>query len=234
MTDQTQLLRDLIKAVDAEMSEGWGCNSYHPSLSTALEAARAALSAPAQPASGEAVPDGVWNALQRLIENGGSLGPASQEDALVVARHRDRVRFMTPPASQDQANNLCFELSTHLGCAPSNADVIDAVSSLIDARQTASQEQAQPSGEAVGEVSQFSDDPQGHLRGYLYGPLTIGTKLYTSPQPAQPAARVAMTRQQVMAMAVQEQFLLICDDLEALGQIVEAVEVHHKIGKAEQ
>jgi len=45
------------------------------------------------------VPDGVWEALQRLIENGTLLGPASAEDALVVATYRDRAKFMvTKPA----------------------------------------------------------------------------------------------------------------------------------------
>jgi hypothetical protein len=34
------------------------------------------------------VPDDVWEALQRLIENAASLGPSSQEDAMVVARWR--------------------------------------------------------------------------------------------------------------------------------------------------
>ena len=38
-----------------------------------------------------AVPDGVWEALQRLIENAGSLGPGSREDALLVAQHRARL-----------------------------------------------------------------------------------------------------------------------------------------------
>lgn len=41
---QNQLMLDLIRAVDAEMSEDWECNSYHPSLRPALEKARAALS----------------------------------------------------------------------------------------------------------------------------------------------------------------------------------------------
>lgn len=42
------------------------------------------------------VPDGVWEALQRLIENGEVMGPASREDAQLVAAYRDRVRFMAP------------------------------------------------------------------------------------------------------------------------------------------
>jgi hypothetical protein len=32
--------------------------------------------------------DDVWEALQRLIENAAALGPASREDAIIVARWR--------------------------------------------------------------------------------------------------------------------------------------------------
>lgn len=46
------------------------------------------------------VPDGVWEALQRLIENGALLGPASAEDALIVATYRDRVKFMAAKPAQ--------------------------------------------------------------------------------------------------------------------------------------
>lgn len=38
--------------------------------------------------------DAVWEALQRMIEDGQTKGPASREDALTVARHRDRVRLL--------------------------------------------------------------------------------------------------------------------------------------------
>jgi len=51
-----------------------------------LAAALAALEAD------KVVSDGVWEALQRLIENAESLGTASKEDALVVARWRGRFR----------------------------------------------------------------------------------------------------------------------------------------------
>lgn len=54
-----------------------------------------------------AVPDGVWEALQRLIENAATLGPASKEDALLVARWRGqfvaaRERNAGVSASDDQ------------------------------------------------------------------------------------------------------------------------------------
>ena len=49
---------------------------------------------PAQPAP--SVPDGVAEAMQRLIENGAVLGPASSEDALLVARYRQRLLACAP------------------------------------------------------------------------------------------------------------------------------------------
>lgn len=57
-----------------------------------------------QPAASAAplVPDCVWESLQRLIENGAALGAASRDDALVVARYRDRQKFMrVAPVAQE-------------------------------------------------------------------------------------------------------------------------------------
>jgi hypothetical protein len=51
----------------------------------------AATSSEAAPAP---VPDGVWEALQRLIENGLMAGAASAEDARTVAEYRDRNGFI--------------------------------------------------------------------------------------------------------------------------------------------
>lgn len=48
-------------------------------------------------------------------------------------------------------------------------------------------------------------------------------------EPPQPVERKPMTRAQVEEMSAQEELLLICDDIESLGQIVEAVERHHGI-----
>lgn len=45
-------------------------------------------------------PDGVAEALQRLIENGAVLGPASAEDALLVARYRQRLLACAPSAPE--------------------------------------------------------------------------------------------------------------------------------------
>ena len=48
-------LRDLVAAIDNELSEEWTCNSYHPSLRPALKAARAILALrPAQQSESEA------------------------------------------------------------------------------------------------------------------------------------------------------------------------------------
>lgn len=62
------------------------------------------------------MPDDVWESLQRLIENGAALGPASREDARVVARYRDRQKFMRvasvaqePVASDWVACPVCGE-----------------------------------------------------------------------------------------------------------------------------
>lgn len=82
------VLSDLVAAVDAEMAESWGCNSYHPSLRPALEAARRAALA-AQPAATKplfaaAVAARKWAELQadghrmQLIQfDGGKGGPGS-------------------------------------------------------------------------------------------------------------------------------------------------------------
>lgn len=53
----------------------------------------------AQPAP--SVPDGVAEALQRLIENGAVLGPASSEDALLMARYRQRLLACVPSVPND-------------------------------------------------------------------------------------------------------------------------------------
>lgn len=47
--------------------------------------------------------DAVWEALQRMIEDGQTKGPASREDALTVARHRDRVRLLAASPVPAQA-----------------------------------------------------------------------------------------------------------------------------------
>ena len=67
------------------------------------EALRSALAAPhPEPVAGAYAPDGVWEALQRMIEDGQTKGPASKEDALTVARHRDRVFLLKAAAPQPE------------------------------------------------------------------------------------------------------------------------------------
>ena len=63
-----------------------------------------------QPAQQGSVPDYVNEALQRLIENGGNLGPASREDALVVARYR-RELLATPQPEGDGNKRHWYALS---------------------------------------------------------------------------------------------------------------------------
>ncbi len=67
----------------------------------AIDAACAAMGTP--PA---AVPDSVWEALQRLIENAAVMGPGSRDDVLAVARWRGQfvaAREATPPAQSADA-----------------------------------------------------------------------------------------------------------------------------------
>ncbi len=54
----------------------------------------------------ESVPDYVNEALQRLIENGGNLGPASREDALVVARYRRELLATLQPEGDGRLQRL--------------------------------------------------------------------------------------------------------------------------------
>ena len=67
------------------------------------------------------VPDGVVEALQRLIENGAVLGPASSEDALLVARYRQRLLACAPSVPEGWLRAIDEALvSAHIGVA--NAD----------------------------------------------------------------------------------------------------------------
>lgn len=68
---------------------------YHGTIGRSVEAVQLYYAAPPAP-SAEPVPDAAWEALQRLIENAGAAGPASTEDALLVARYRRRL-LAAPP-----------------------------------------------------------------------------------------------------------------------------------------
>ena len=72
------------------------------------------------------MPDGVAEALQRLIENGAVLGPASSEDALLVARYRQRLLACAPIIPEavmeviaglvyEVERNICTHEETHRG-----------------------------------------------------------------------------------------------------------------------
>jgi len=78
---------------DLAREDGDGRYEY-ATTDMAWDAWQAALAA-RQP--GAQVPDGVWEALQRIIENSALHGPASNEDAILVARYR-RDLLAAPPA----------------------------------------------------------------------------------------------------------------------------------------
>jgi len=72
--------------------------------------------AQAQPAP--SVPDGVAEALQRLIENGAVFGPASSEDALLVARYRQHLLSSAPSVPDGWLRAIDEALVTaHIGVA---------------------------------------------------------------------------------------------------------------------
>ena len=73
--------------------------------------------AQAQPAP--SVPDGVAEALQRLIENGAVLGPSSSEDALLVARYRQHLLSSAPSISPAALRPVIQWLRN--GCDPMKA-----------------------------------------------------------------------------------------------------------------
>jgi len=75
------------------------------------------------------VPDGVWEALQRMIEDGLVKGPASQEDARTVMQYRDRVRFLAAPtaavAGREQPSDAftAAYLAACVGCPPNHSEI---------------------------------------------------------------------------------------------------------------
>ncbi|MGP9834254.1 hypothetical protein [Marinobacter sp. NSM] len=90
----TELAEDVGKLLGVEVGEHSSANCP---VQNAIDAVFRATEYPAQQGS---VPDYVNEALQRLIENGGNLGPASREDALVVAQYR-RELLATPQPEGD-------------------------------------------------------------------------------------------------------------------------------------
>ena len=85
--------------------------------------------AQAQPAP--SVPDDVAEALQRLIENGAVLGPASSEDALLVARYRQRLLACAPSVPTGWLRAIDEALVTaHLGVASADDTYAQAKAKL--------------------------------------------------------------------------------------------------------
>jgi len=76
-----------------------------PGWKAELARMRAEAAAPSAPIEPSEVPDGVWEALQRMIEDGMRRGPGSRDDAMTVANARRRMSWVgapiepTPPAA---------------------------------------------------------------------------------------------------------------------------------------
>ena len=95
-----ECLAEMVQAMhDYEMSVDEGAPYKHRAMMDRAHTLLSTTTTP-QPAQQGSVPDYVNEALQRLIENGGNLGPASREDALVVARYR-RELLATPQPEGD-------------------------------------------------------------------------------------------------------------------------------------
>jgi hypothetical protein len=268
MTDQTQLLRDAQKLIawhEAHSNNAKSCALFncrkdlqeiatgHENAATTIRNLINALSAPAQPASGDAF-DWPDRAVLSVMNQVGD-GPYGEDD-VKVTRHflkiADEVRTQfTTPASQEQGGSVvlvgervramhreCATMDLHERCHECQAYASQeqakwceyvagmvwqwlhdsgairweedrctkAIAGIIERRlwvlkREASQEQAQPSGEVVCVAIDHLNNPQRDgFTCNVFPAVEIGTKLYTAPQPAQPAARVAMTDEQVLVL----------------------------------
>lgn len=86
-----------------ELESGHPIRVYHQDTPVVFDSKVPVYTQP-QPTQQGSVPDYVNEALQRLIENGGNLGPASREDALVVAQYRRELLTTPKPESDGMAN----------------------------------------------------------------------------------------------------------------------------------
>jgi hypothetical protein len=93
---RAEFLKMLLDWHGAVCAFGAQSNTAHKHLETMLEWHEAQRTASAEP-----VPDGVWEALQRLIENAAPLGPSSADDAFLVARYRHRLLAPQPSAEPE-------------------------------------------------------------------------------------------------------------------------------------
>jgi hypothetical protein len=143
-----QILRDLVQAAEAEMSEEWGCNSYHPSLRPALEAARAALQSRQPVAPVAAVPEG-WDVTMRSDDEAITISPptgsawrfyadAEPQSKLHVAYRLMRALLAatpTPPVQQVSAAKVAAEALRRASLLQTCIDhkQFQSASALVDA-----------------------------------------------------------------------------------------------------
>lgn len=84
----------------------------------------------------DCVPQGVQEALQRLIENAATLGPASREDALLVARHRAlalTAAQQQPEARVYQCPRCATSMEVDLTAKPEARGVVDELRRTVAA-----------------------------------------------------------------------------------------------------
>lgn len=108
------------------------------------------------------VPDAVWEALQRMIEDGFRGGEASRDDARVVARHRDRYTFMRPAPRVDA------EADRMLAAQPSGQAEVDSLGLELAAAQA-----------SEGHLSRLVD----HLQVIAHDALAEMKRLHASLEP---------------------------------------------------
>jgi hypothetical protein len=101
-------LRARLDASNADAATAWARHENANRLQVSLQMDNADLRKRLAEMDACYAHDAVWEALQRMIEDGQTKGPASREDALTVARHRDRVRLLAArpvPAVPDESFN---------------------------------------------------------------------------------------------------------------------------------
>ncbi len=140
-----ECLAEMVQAMhDYEMSVDEDAPYKHRAM---MDRAHALLSAALQPAQQGSVPDYVNEALQRLIENGGNLGPASREDALVVAQYRREL--LTTPQPEGQQGSV----------PEAWRELVNCVQSLVRQKSLSDSDTI-----SVGLWKQDPDKPQFHAQ----------------------------------------------------------------------
>lgn len=133
-----------------------------------LYAAAAELRALAARQPEREVPDGVWEALQRIIENSALHGPASNEDAILVARYRrDLLAARQPvgenPAWRDELVREAYNRGLAEGLNADRQPVAHYRRDLLAARQPAVRQE--PDEAAVDELRRFVNSNVGTAHG---------------------------------------------------------------------